>query len=75
LTKNNSIPPKNSNNKIAKNREVSPFNLNNKYEIANSPNKNPRLAFKIKPNKQKIERNNRINPGIKTENLNFKIVN
>jgi len=68
LTKNNSIPPKSNNSKIAKNGEVKPFNLNNKYEIISSPNKNPRLAFKIKPNKEKIKRNKRINPGIKIVN-------
>jgi hypothetical protein len=68
LTKNNSIPPKSNNNRITKNGEVNPFNLNNKYETASSPSKNPRLAFKIKPNKEKRKRNKRINPGIKIVN-------
>lgn len=75
LTKNNSIPPKSNNNRIAKNGEVNPFNLNNKYETASNPSKNPRLTFKIKPNKEKRNRNKRINPGIKIVNCKFKIEN
>jgi hypothetical protein len=75
LTKNNSIPPKSNNSKIAKNGEVSPFNLNNKYEITKSPNRNPRRAFKIKPNRKKRDKKRRINAKPKTENLKLKMEN
>jgi hypothetical protein len=66
--KNSSIPPKSNNSKIAKNGEVRPFSLNNKYETTKSPNKSPRRAFKIKPNKEKIKRKRSINPGSKIAN-------
>ena len=58
---------------MAKNGEVNPFNLNNKYETVSSPSKNPRREFKIKPNREKINRNKRISAKIKTGNLTFKI--
>jgi hypothetical protein len=76
LTKNNSIPPKSINNRIAKNGEVRPFSLSKRYEIMNSPNKNPRresLNIKLKTENVQIKRR-----GIaksKTENLKPKMGN
>jgi hypothetical protein len=66
--KNNSIPPKSNNSKIAKNGEVRPFSLNNKYKTKSTPNKNPRRAFKIKLNRENIKKKRSINPGTKIEN-------
>ena len=76
LTKNNSIPPKSINNKIAKNGDVSPFNRNNKYEITKSPNNNPRRElFKAKVVRVNNKRNKSSSAKLKTENLKLKIEN
>jgi hypothetical protein len=76
LTKNNSIPPKSISSKIAKNGEVRPFKRNNKYEIANSPNRNPRRElFSKKVNKEKMKRNKSVRPGTKIGNWKLGIGN
>jgi hypothetical protein len=76
LIKNNSIPPKRIKSRMAKNGEVSPFNLNNKYEITSNPNKNPRrelLNIKLKTENVKIKRRNIARS--KTENVKPKMGN
>lgn len=73
LTKNNSIPPKRINNNIAKNGEVRPFNLNNRYKITSSPSKNPRRELaKIKVVIENISKNKSVSPRNKTGNWKFK---
>ena len=70
------MPPKSITSKIAKKGEVSPFNLNNKYEITSNPNKNPRrelLNIKLKTENVKIKRRNIARS--KTENVKPKMGN